>query len=74
MEAPVKQRQTGQTLVLVGLLLLAFCLIAVLFVPSDVRAGHIFWTIIFSADVVTGVVLILVGTMQKAKAKSRVNV
>jgi hypothetical protein len=74
MEAPVKQRQTGQALVLVGVLLLAFDLIAVTFVPSDIRAGHIFWTIIFAADVFAAVVLILIGAMQRAKAKSRLNV
>ena len=74
MEAPVKQRQTGQALMLVGVLLLLFDLIAVTFVPSDIRAGHIFWTVIFAADVVAAISLILIGTMQKAKAKSRLNV
>jgi hypothetical protein len=74
MEAPVRQRQTGQALMLVGVLLLLFDLIAVTFVPSDVRAGHIFWTIIFAADVVAAITLIVIGTMQRAKAKSRLNV
>jgi hypothetical protein len=74
MEAPVRQRQTGQALMLVGVLLLLFDLIAVTFVPSDVRAGHILWTIIFAADVVAAITLIVIGTMQRAKAKSRLNV
>jgi len=74
MEAPVRQRQIGQALMLVGVLLLLFDLIAVTFVPSDVRAGHIFWTIIFAADVVAAITLIVIGTMQRAKAKSRLNV
>ena len=74
MEATAKQRQTGQALVLVGILLLLFDLIAFSFVPSDIRAGHDFWTIIFVMDVLAGAALILIGTIQKARAKSHLSV
>ena len=74
MDAPARRRQTGQALVLVGVLLLAFDLLAVTFVPSDIRAGHLFWTTVFAADVVVAISLIVIGSMQKEKAKSRLNV
>jgi protein-S-isoprenylcysteine O-methyltransferase Ste14 len=69
MEAPARKRQTGQALVLIGVLLLTFDLILAVFVPSDLRAGHRFWVVIFTADVIAAMALIVIGTVQKSKAK-----
>ncbi|MBV9086425.1 MAG: hypothetical protein JO187_05560 [Acidobacteria bacterium] len=74
MEAPVRQRQTGQALVLVGALVALFCLVAISFVPSDIRAGHHFWTIVFAIDVILAIALVATGTAIKARTKSRLNV
>ncbi len=74
MEPEVKKRQTGEALVLVGMLLLTFCLVSILFVPSDMRAGHEFWTVLFGIDVLVSATLIIVGTIQKGKARRRLNV
>ncbi len=74
MEAEVKKRQTGEALRLVGTLLLTFCLVAILFVPSDIRAGHDFWTMLFAIDVLVAATLIGIGTIEIGKAKRRLNV
>jgi hypothetical protein len=74
MEPEVKKRQTGEALVMVGMLLLTFCLVSILFVPSDMRAGHEFWTVLFGIDVLVSATLITVGTIQKGKARRRLNV
>ncbi len=74
MEPEVKKRQTGEALVLVGMLLLTFCLVSILFVPSDLRAGHEFWTVLFGIDVLVSATLIAIGTIHKGKARRRLNV
>ncbi len=74
MEPEVKKRQTGEALVMVGTLLLTFCLVSILFVPSDMRAGHEFWTVLFGIDVLVSATLIGIGTIQKGKARRRLNV
>jgi len=74
MEDPARRRQLGQTLVLVGILLLGTDLIAVAFLPSDIRSGHSFWTLILGLDVIVSISLVVIGTIMKAKAKSRLNV
>ena len=74
MEQPVKQRQTGDTLVTVGALLLAFAWILVVFVPSDIRSGHLFWTGVFAFDALLGLALMAIGRVLRGRVKSRLNV
>ncbi len=74
MEPEVKKRQTGEAIRLVGTLLLTFCLVSILFVPSDMRDGHDFWIMLFAIDVIISVTLIGIGTIQIGKATRRLNV
>ena len=74
MEAPVKKRQTGETLMTVGVLMLVFAWILVVFVPSDIRSGHFFWTGVVATDVVIALVLMGIGYLSREQVKSRLNV
>ena len=74
MERPVRKRQTGNTLLIIGALLFVFAWILVLFVPSDIRSGHHFWTFVFGIDVIVAVALMGVGYAFRERVKSRLNV
>ncbi len=74
MEVVVKHRQTGNSLVTVGALLFVFAWILILFVPSDVRSGHHFWTFFFVGDVILAFALMGIGYSFREKTKSRLNV
>ena len=74
MERPVRKRQTGNTLLVIGVLLFVFAWILVLFVPSDIRSGHWFWTTVFGIDVIIALVLMGVGYAFRERVKSRLNV
>ncbi len=74
MEAPVKHRQTGNSLFTVGALLFIFGWILVLFVPSDIRSGHHFWTYLFAADIIIAVALMGIGYAFRDRTRGRLNV
>ena len=74
MERPVRKRQTGNTLLTIGVLLFVFAWIMVLFVPSDIRSGHHFWTFVFGGDVIVAIALMGVGYAFRERVKSRLNV
>jgi cation transport ATPase len=71
MSVPARTRQTGNTLLTVGALLFVFAWILVLFVPSDIRSGHHFWTVVFASDVVLAIVLMGIGRALRARAKTQ---
>jgi len=74
MEAPARKRQTGNTLFTIGALLFVFAWILVLLVPSDIRSGHDFWTVLFASDVVLAVALMAIGYRLREQVKSRLSV
>jgi hypothetical protein len=46
----------------------------VVFVPSDIRSGHLFWTFVFGTDAVIALVLMGIGYVLRERVKSRLNV
>ena len=66
-----RKRQTGDTLFTVGALLFVFAWILILFVPSDIRSGHDFWTVLFAGDVVLAIALMIVGYRMRERMKLR---
>ena len=73
MEAPVKRRQKGNTLLIVGALLFVFAWILILLVPSDIRSGHHFWTFVFAGDVILAFALMGIGYSLRERTRSRLN-
>jgi hypothetical protein len=74
MEAPARERQSGTTLLVIGVLLFVFAWILVVFVPSDIRSGHHFWTFVFGSDVVVAGALIAAGHAIRAQVRSRLDI
>ncbi|PYP92175.1 MAG: hypothetical protein DMG65_05085 [Candidatus Angelobacter sp. Gp1-AA117] len=62
---PVTARETGSTLIVVGIIMLLAALGWGLFVDWDIRAGNIMMRIIFGADVLIALVLMVVGFSKK---------
>ena len=62
---PVTARETGSTLIVVGIVMLLAALGWGLFVDWDIRAGNKMMQIIFAADVVIALVLMVVGFSKK---------
>jgi protein-S-isoprenylcysteine O-methyltransferase Ste14 len=61
MSATARKRQAGNTLFTVGVLLFVFALVLVMFVPSDIRSGHHFWTAVFGIDLILAGILTGIG-------------
>ena len=74
MEPAVRKRQTGESLVTVGALMLAFAWILVVFVPSDIRSGHLFWTCVCATDAIIALVLMGIGYLLRERVTTRLNV
>ena len=66
---PVSQRETGATLVVVGVVMLIAAGGWGLFVGWDIRAGNMFMRVIFGLDVVIALLLIAVGFHKKNQKK-----
>ena len=62
---PVTSRETGSTLIVIGIIMLIAGLGWGLFVGWDARAGNIFMRVIFGLDVFIALVLIAVGFGKK---------
>jgi len=62
---PVTARETGSTLIVIGIVMLIAGLGWGLFVGWDIRAGNIFMRVIFGLDVVIALILIAVGFGKK---------
>ena len=73
MSAPARKRQTGNTLFTIGAMLFVFSWILILFVPSDIRSGHDFWTVLFGSDVILAIALMIVGYRMRERMKPRLH-
>ena len=65
---PEWQAELGSGLVVAGALLLLFDAVALMFVPSDMRAGTHFFEIVFLVIAVLAAILIGVGRHKRRKA------
>ncbi len=63
------QAELGSGLVAAGALLLLFDAVALMFVPSDMRAGTHFFEIVFVAIGLLAAVLIVAGRRRRRKAE-----
>jgi len=66
---PITERETGATLIVVGIIMLIAGLGWLMFVGWDIRAGNMFMRVIFGVDVLTALVLIVVGFVKKNRQK-----
>ncbi len=66
---PVTQRETGSTLIVVGIVMLIAGMGWGVFVGWDIRAGNIFMRVIFGLDVVIALLLMVVGFNKKNRLK-----
>ena len=66
---PVSERETGSTLMVVGVVMLIAGAGWGLFVGWDRRAGNMFMQVLFSVDVVIALVLLAVGLFKKSRLK-----
>jgi hypothetical protein len=66
---PVGERETGSTLMVVGVIMLIAGAGWGLFVGWDRRAGNMFMQVIFSVDVVVALLLLVVGFLKKNRLK-----
>lgn len=66
---PVTERETGSTLIVVGLVMLIAAGLFGLYVDWDIRAGNIFMRLFFGLDV--AIALLLIGAGMYKKKRSR---
>lgn len=66
---PVSERETGSTLMVVGVVMLIAGAGWGLFVEWDRRAGNMFMQVLFSVDVVIALILLTVGFLKKRQKK-----
>jgi hypothetical protein len=66
---PVSERETGSTLMVVGLVMLIAAAGWGLFVRWDIRAGGMFMRVIFALDVFIALVLIVVGFYKRNRLR-----
>jgi hypothetical protein len=66
---PVTARETGSTLIVVGIVMMIAAGLFGLYVDWDIRAGNIFMRIFFGLDVVVALMLIGVGMHKKNRSR-----
>lgn len=66
---PVSERETGSTLMVMGVVMLIAGAGWGLFVGWDRRAGNMFMQVIFSVDVVIALMLLVVGFLKKNRLR-----
>lgn len=66
---PVSERETGSTLMVVGVIMLIAGAGWGLFVGWDRRAGNMFMQVIFGVDVVIALLLLAMGFLKKNRLK-----
>jgi hypothetical protein len=66
---PVTERETGSTLIVVGMVMLITAGLFGLYVDWDIRAGNIFMRLFFGLDVVIALLLIAAGVHKKKRSR-----
>ncbi len=66
---PVTQRETGSTLIVIGVIMLIAAAGWVLFVGWDIRGGNMFMQVLFGADSLIALFLIVWGFVKKKNQK-----
>jgi hypothetical protein len=66
---PVTERETGSTLIVVGIVMLIAAGLFGLYVDWDIRAGNIFMRIFFALDVVVALLLMAVGVHKRNRSR-----
>ena len=64
---PVTEHETGATFLVVGIVMLLAALGWLLFVGWDIRAGNGFMQVVFAADVIIALVLMVWGFQKKKR-------
>jgi uncharacterized protein (DUF983 family) len=64
---PITEHETGATFLVVGLIMLIAALGWMLFVAWDIRAGGWLMQLLFAADVVIALVLMVLGFIKKKR-------
>jgi len=64
---PVTEHETGATFLVLGLIMLIAALGWMLFVGWDIRGGNHLMQLLFAADVVIGLVLLILGFIKKKR-------
>jgi hypothetical protein len=64
---PVTEHETGATFLVLGLIMLIAALGWMLFVGWDIRGGNHLMQLLFAADVIIGLVLLVVGFIKKKR-------
>lgn len=67
---PVTEHETGSTFLVVGLVMLLGGLGWMMFVGWDIRAGNMFMQVIFAADVLIALFLLVLGFLKKRRTTS----
>ncbi|HEV2961869.1 MAG TPA: hypothetical protein VG649_08610 [Candidatus Angelobacter sp.] len=62
---PVTERETGSTLIVVGIVMLIAAGLFGIYVDWDIRAGNFFMRLLFGLDVVAALSLLAVGAHKK---------
>jgi hypothetical protein len=66
---PVTERETGSTLIVVGIVMLIAAGLFGIYVDWDIRAGNVFMRLLFGVDVVVALLLIAVGMYKKNRSR-----
>jgi hypothetical protein len=66
---PVTERETGSTLIVVGIVMLIAAGLFGIYVEWDIRAGNVFMRLLFAVDVVVALLLIAVGMHKKNRSR-----
>lgn len=66
---PVTERETGSTLIVVGIVMLIAAGLFGIYVDWDIRTGKFFMRLLFCLDVVVALLLVAVGMHKKNRSK-----
>ncbi len=64
---PVTEHETGSTFLVVGLVMLLGGIGWLMFIGWDIRAGNMFMQVIFAADVLIALFLLVLGFLKKRR-------
>ena len=66
---PVTERETGSTLIVVGMVMLIAAGLFGVYIDWDIRAGNFFMRLLFGLDVVIALLLMAVGVHKKNRSR-----